>query len=73
MAQSNQPIPQGKRRPSPESSGSQTTELPELLTAEDVAIWLKISVKAVYAKAERGKLPGVAHVGDGCTSFAPSC
>jgi predicted DNA-binding transcriptional regulator AlpA len=38
-------------------------ELPELLTAEEVAVWLKISVKAVYAKSERGTLPGATHLG----------
>jgi excisionase family DNA binding protein len=37
--------------------------LPELLTADEVAAWLKVSVKAVYAKAERGNLPGATHVG----------
>jgi excisionase family DNA binding protein len=34
------------------------TGLPELLTAEEVAAWLKTTVKAVYARAERGTLPG---------------
>ena len=64
MAQSNQP----SRQPKPREAASTGTDarglgLPELLTAEEVAAWLKISVKAVYAKAERGKLPGMAHVG----------
>lgn len=37
--------------------------LPELLTADEVATWLKTSVRAVYAKAERGTLAGATHVG----------
>jgi excisionase family DNA binding protein len=37
--------------------------LPELLTAEEVATWLKTSRKAIYAKAERGSLPGATYVG----------
>jgi excisionase family DNA binding protein len=37
--------------------------LPELLTAEEVAAWLKTSRKAIYAKAERGSLPGATYVG----------
>jgi excisionase family DNA binding protein len=37
--------------------------LPVLLTPLEVAAWLKTSVKAVYAKAERGKLPGATRLG----------
>jgi predicted DNA-binding transcriptional regulator AlpA len=37
--------------------------LPELVTVEEVAAWLRTSVKAVYSKAERGTLPGAVHVG----------
>jgi excisionase family DNA binding protein len=37
--------------------------LPELLTADEVAAWLKTTRRAIYAKAERGALPGVTHVG----------
>ena len=37
--------------------------LPELLTPGEVAGWLRTSVKAVYAKAERGTLPGATRVG----------
>jgi hypothetical protein len=37
--------------------------LPDLLTADEVAAWLRTSVKAVYAKAERGCLPGAMRVG----------
>lgn len=44
-------------------SVSPASDLPELLTAEEVATWLKISVKAVYAKAERGFLPGATRLG----------
>jgi excisionase family DNA binding protein len=37
--------------------------LRELLTPREVAAWLKTTVQAVYAKAERGTLPGATHVG----------
>ena len=37
--------------------------MPELLTADEVAAWLRTSKKAVYAKAERGGLPGATRVG----------
>ncbi len=37
--------------------------LPDLLTADEVASWLKTTVQAVYAKAERGTLPGATRVG----------
>jgi excisionase family DNA binding protein len=64
MAQLNEPPLEGKRRNAPGTRAlGEAASLPELLTADDVAAWLKISVKAVYAKAERGKLPGMAHVG----------
>jgi hypothetical protein len=39
------------------------TELPELLTADEVAAWLKTTRKAIYAKAERGSLPGATYIG----------
>ena len=38
-------------------------KLPDLLTAEEVAAWLKTTVRAVYAKAERGSLPGATRLG----------
>jgi excisionase family DNA binding protein len=34
-----------------------------LLTPSEVAAWLKTSVTAVYAKAERGTLPGATRLG----------
>lgn len=37
--------------------------LPELLTADEVAAWLKTTRKAIYAKAERGHLPGATRIG----------
>jgi excisionase family DNA binding protein len=37
--------------------------LPELLTPREVAVWLKTTVQAVYAKAERGTLPGTTRLG----------
>ena len=39
------------------------TALPTLLTAQEVATWLQISVQAVYAKTERGGLPGATRLG----------
>ena len=40
-----------------------SVSLPELVTADEVAAWLRTTVKAVYAKAERGALPGATRVG----------
>ena len=37
--------------------------MPALVTASDVATWLKITISAVYAKAERGTLPGAVRLG----------
>jgi len=37
--------------------------LPELVTPDEVAEWLKTTRKAVYAKAERGTLPGATYIG----------
>lgn len=45
------------------SHPSPKTELPELLTPQEVADWLKSTVSAIYAKAERGTLPGAVRVG----------
>lgn len=43
--------------------GGTPAELPDLLTPDEVAAWLKTSRKAIYAKAERGTIPGATHVG----------
>lgn len=37
--------------------------MPVLMTASDVAAWLKTTLSAVYAKAERGTLPGAVRLG----------
>jgi excisionase family DNA binding protein len=50
---------QGVRGPKPTDGGA----LPELLTPAEVASWLKTTVGAVYAKAERGTLPGATRLG----------
>ena len=42
---------------------ARSAALPDLLTPNEVAAWLKTSVKAVYAKAERGALPGATRLG----------
>ena len=34
-----------------------------MLTVTQVADWLQTTVQAIYAKAERGSLPGVVRVG----------
>jgi hypothetical protein len=49
------------QRSPPVCSGA--ANLPELLTPAEVAAWLRTTVKAVYAKAERGTLPGATRVG----------
>ena len=41
----------------------ETPTLPELLTAEEVAAWLRTSRKAIYTRAERGTLPGTVRLG----------
>jgi excisionase family DNA binding protein len=38
-------------------------ELPTLVTVDEVAAWLRTSRKAIYAKAERGTIPGATRVG----------
>ena len=45
------------------SSVRSARTLPDLLTPDEVAAWLRTTVKAVYAKAERGTLPGATRVG----------
>jgi excisionase family DNA binding protein len=37
--------------------------MPVLMTASDVAAWLKTTISTVYAKAERGTLPGAVRLG----------
>jgi len=39
-----------------------TAELPQFLTADEVAALLRTSRKAIYAMVERGQLPGVTRV-----------
>jgi excisionase family DNA binding protein len=38
-------------------------ELPVLLTADEVAAWLRTTRKAVYTMTERGLLPGPVRIG----------
>ena len=38
-------------------------DLPMLSTADEVAVILRTTRKAVYVMAERGLLPGVTHIG----------
>jgi hypothetical protein len=37
--------------------------MPSLMTTHEVAAWLKTTISAVYAKAERGTLPGAVRLG----------
>ena len=37
--------------------------MPVLVTAPEVAAWLSTTISAVYAKAERGTLPGAVRIG----------
>jgi len=62
-------LPLAQGQPQPRACMSKTNSvrsartLPDLLTPAEVAAWLRTTVKAVYAKAERGSLPGAARVG----------
>jgi excisionase family DNA binding protein len=38
-------------------------ELPALATVDEVAEWLRTTRRAVYARAERGGLPGATRLG----------
>ena len=52
------------RRPNePDRRQAVGPSLPALLTPDDVAAWLKTTISAVYAKAERGSLPGATRLG----------
>ena len=47
----------------PHQRGAPSPSLPALLTPAEVAAWLKTTISAVYAKAERGSLPGATRLG----------
>ena len=51
------------RRTNEHDQRSVAPSLPALLTPAEVAAWLKITISAVYAKAERGTLPGATRLG----------
>ena len=40
-----------------------TNDLPHLLTADEVAKFLRVSRKAVYCMVDRGEIPGVTRIG----------
>ena len=42
---------------------NECAKLPVLMTADDVAMLLRTTRKAVYVMAERGLLPGVTRIG----------
>lgn len=52
----------GRRTNEPDQRSVAPT-LPALLTPAEVAAWLKTTISAVYAKAERGTLPGATRLG----------
>ena len=61
-----QPIPSSGPVPSARSTPAAVVDptlLPYLLTADEVAALLRTTRKAVYARAERGLLPGIVYDG----------
>ncbi|MEO6601413.1 MAG: helix-turn-helix domain-containing protein [Polyangiaceae bacterium] len=61
------PLAQGQPQPRAlhvqHQSRPQPRTLPDLITPDEVAAWLRTTVGAIYAKAERGTLPGATRVG----------
>ena len=45
------------------TGGQHLQRCPHFLTPAEVAAWLKTTISAVYAKAERGTLPGATRLG----------
>lgn len=52
-----------RRTNEPDQRRQAGPSLPALLTPAEVAAWLKTTISAVYAKAERGTLPGATRLG----------
>ena len=57
------PLHVALRTSEPDQRGLVASALPALLTPTEVAAWLKTTISAVYAKAERGTLPGATRLG----------
>jgi hypothetical protein len=57
------PAHNGVRSRRVEVTTTAAVPLPDLVTPDEVAAWLKTTRKAVYAKAERGTLPGATYIG----------
>jgi excisionase family DNA binding protein len=57
------PLRAARRPNDPDQRRPAGPSLPALLTPAEVAAWLKTTISAVYAKAERGTLPGATRVG----------
>ena len=50
-------IPQNDSEDSKETCGVVTAEIPDVLTVEEVATWLRINRKTVYEAAKSGQIP----------------
>lgn len=57
------PLHVARRTNDPDHPRLASLTLPVLLTPAEVAAWLKTTISAVYAKAERGTLPGATRLG----------
>ena len=57
------PLHVARRTNEPDQRQAVGPTLPALLTPAEVAAWLKTTISAVYAKAERGTLPGATRLG----------
>ena len=57
------PLHVARRPNAPDQGPPASSTLPPLLTPAEVAAWLKTTISAVYAKAERGTLPGATRLG----------
>jgi excisionase family DNA binding protein len=57
------PLHDARRTTDPDQRRPTGPSLPALLTPAEVAAWLKTTISAVYAKAERGTLPGATRLG----------
>ena len=57
------PVHVARRPNEPDRRQAVGPSLPALLTPAEVAAWLKTTISAVYAKAERGSLPGAVRIG----------
>lgn len=57
------PLHVARRTNEPDQQRQAGLTMPALLTPAEVAVWLKTTISAVYARAERGTLPGATRLG----------